>query len=309
MKGYRMNDKVELGVNNTFTLKKWVEPDEWIRVIVEEIGLNNIQLSSDLFYPNLDDFNIDFMCNRINDSLDKYDAKISSTFTGLNIYSQNMLGHPNPVVRKSALEYFINAIKISSKINAATTGGHFMAFSIKDFNDNKKREYLTQSLFESVIYLSSVAKDHGLDSLTIEYMPTPYEFIHRPDQAKEILNEINNYSKIPVYLTFDLGHTCSFNLEINGPDRDIYNVLENIIPITNIIHLQQTDGKSDHHWPFIPEYNENGIIKPREILKLIKDSSDHKIDLIFELLHGCDVNAEKIISDHKYSVDYWMRCM
>ena len=181
-----MGKKVELGINNSFAIKKWVEPEEWTRVIVEEIGLNNIQLSFDLFYPSLKESNVSFMCNEINIAVKKYNSKISSTFTGLNTYSQNMLGHPNPVIRKSALDYYIDAIKISSKTNVPITGGHFLAFTIKDFNNKKTREYLMQSLFEAIIYLSKVAYDYNLKSLTLEYMATPYELPHTIKEAKKI---------------------------------------------------------------------------------------------------------------------------
>ena len=83
--------------------------------------------------------------------------------------------------------------------------------------------------------------------------------------------------------------------------------MEKIIPITNIIHLQQCDGLGDRHWPFTPEYNEVGIIKPQKILKLINDNSDHAIDLIFEFIHSCELSGDKIIEDYKYSAAYWMK--
>jgi D-erythrulose 1-phosphate 3-epimerase len=304
-----MGKKVELGINNTFAIKKWVEPEEWARVIVEEIGLNNIQLSFDLFYPSLKESDTSFMCNEINIAVKKYKAKISSSFTGLNVYSQNMLGHPNPMIRKSALEYYVDAIKISSNINIPVTGGHFLAFTMKDFNNKETREYLMQSLFESIIYLSKIAYEHKLSSLTLEYMATPYELPHTMKEAKKFFEEINAFSKVPVYLTFDLGHTSAFDLDVNDKNKDVYHVLENVIPMTNIIHLQQTDGLGDRHWPFTAEFNEIGVIKPEKVLKIINDNSDHQIDLIFECMHSCEISGDKIIEDFKYSADYWKKHM
>ena len=302
-----MNNKVELGINNAFAVKKWVEPEEWVRVIVEEIGSKNIQASFDLFYPSFKESNYLFVCNKINIALKKYDAKISSTFTGLNAYLQNMLVHSDPIVRKAAIDYYIDAIKISVEIGAPTTGGHFLSFAIKDFNNKKRKEYLMQSFFESMIHLSKIAYENKLSSLTWEYMPTPYEPPHTIAEAKSLYEEINSYSSVPIYLTFDLGHTTAFDLETGNKDRDVYHVLENIIPMTNTIHLQQCDGVQDRYWPFIPEYNNVGIIDPKKILKLINDYSDHKIHLMFEFLHGCEISGEKIIEDYRYSMEYWLK--
>jgi len=302
-----MKSNVELGINNAFAIKKWIEPEEWTRVIVEEIGLKNIQLSFDLFYPSLKEANISFLCKEINYTVKKYNARISSTFTGLNAYSQNMLVHPNPIIRKAAIDYYEDAIKISSKIGAPITGGHFLSFSIKDFNNKKRREYLMGAFFESLIYLSRIAYKYGMSSLTWEYMPSPYEPPHTINEAVKYYDEINSYTKVPIYLSFDLGHTTAFNIDKKSKDRDVYYVLEKIIPMTNIIHLQQCDCIGDRYWPFIPEFNKIGVIDPKKIIELVETYSDHRIDLIFEFIHGCELSGDKIIEDYKYSTDYWMK--
>ena len=30
-----MLNKIELGINNAFAIKKWIEPEEWTKIIVE----------------------------------------------------------------------------------------------------------------------------------------------------------------------------------------------------------------------------------------------------------------------------------
>ena len=304
-----MSSKVELGINNAFAIKKWIEPEEWTRVIVEDIGLSNIQFSFDLLFPSLKEANALFFRNEIKSTIKKYNAKISSTFTGLIAYFQNMLVHPNPKVREAAINYYEDAIKITSEIGATTTGGHFLSFAIKDFEDNSRREYLMKSFFESITYLSNIAYQNGLTSLTWEYMPTPYEPPHTIKEAEELYKEINSYTKVPVYFCFDLGHTTAFDIDRQCKDRNIYYVLEKMIPMTSMLHLQQCDEIGDRYWPFIPEYNNIGIIDPKKIIKIIDDYSDHKIQLYFEFVHGCEVSSDKIIEDHKYSVDYWNKYM
>ncbi len=301
-----MKSKVELGVNNAFAVKKWIEPEEWVRVIVEEIGSKNIQASLDLFYPCLKEADYSYICSDINRALQKYGARISSTFTGLNAYLQNMLVHPEPVVRKAALDYYADAIKVSAKIGSPVIGGHLLSFTIKDYNNKERRAFLMQSFFESMEYLSKVAYEYKLKSLTWEYMPSPYEPPHTIEEAVELYKEVNKRSFLPVYLTFDLGHTTAFNLEKGNKNRDVFYVLEKIIPYTDIIHLQQCDGIQDRYWPFIPEYNKAGIIEPKKIINLINNYSDHKINLMLEFMHGFEVSGDKIIEDYKASLEYWL---
>ena len=299
-----MNEKVILAINNAFAVKKWIEPEEWVKVIVKEIGVKEIQLSFDLFYLDLKESDSTLICSEIKQALKKYDANISSTFTGLIAYLQNMLVHPDLTIRKRSLEYYEEAIKITKKIGGKTTGGHLLSFSLKDFYDKDRKKYLLDSFFESIYHLSKIAKINGLESLTWEYMPSPYEPPHTIEETSKLFNEVNSYCEVPIYLCFDLGHTTAFDLK-DPKDKDLYYVLEKVLPYTNMLHLQQCDSIGDRYWPFTPEFNNIGVIDPKKILQIINDYSDNKVLLVFEFLHGFELDERKIIEDYKTSVDYW----
>ncbi len=301
-----MSDKFELGINNAFAVKKWIETEEWMRLIVDEIGLKNIQFSYDMLYPSLSEADCDTICDEICHCVKKYDAKISSTFTGLMAYMQNMLVHPSPVLRKAAIDYYKDAILISSTLGAPCTGGHLLSFSIKDYADKKRREYLMESFFESMVYLSGVAKENGLQSLVWEYMPSLYEPPHTVDECLRFMEQVNKYSHLPIRICFDLGHTTSFDIAQDDKDRDIYYVLEKIMPYVNMLHLQQCDGIQDRYWPFTEEYNKIGVIDPKKIYKIINSSANEKIDLYLEFYHGGEIGPDTIVHDYKASTEYWL---
>jgi D-erythrulose 1-phosphate 3-epimerase len=83
--------------------------------------------------------------------------------------------------------------------------------------------------------------------------------------------------------------------------------LEKLLPYTPVVHLQQTDGKGDHHWPFTPEYSRKGIVKPKRVMEIVKNSPLKRVDLVFELGHALDSPDQKIIDDHKASVEAWAK--
>ncbi|MHB1334833.1 MAG: sugar phosphate isomerase/epimerase family protein [Candidatus Humimicrobiaceae bacterium] len=278
-----------------------------MKIIVEEIGLKNVQISLDLFSHSLQEADVKCYCFEIKELMEKYKVKISSTFTGLTAYIQNMLGHPNPLVRGAALKYYENAIDIASYLGSLTVGGHFISFSVKDFYDKDRVEYMTNSLYESIIYLSGIAKLKSLNSITWGYMPSQYEPPHAINEAEKMIKTINKYTEVPVYLTLDLGHMVAADLDTSSKDRDVYYVLEKLLPYTNIVHLQQSYGTGDHHWPFTSEFNKIGIIKPEKVLKVINGYSGNDIDLIFEILPACELSADQIINDQKESAAYWKK--
>ncbi len=43
--------KVELGINNCFAIGRYPEPEEWLRIVKEELGLQHVQFSFDLLDP------------------------------------------------------------------------------------------------------------------------------------------------------------------------------------------------------------------------------------------------------------------
>lgn len=137
-----------------------------------------------------------------------------------------------------------------------------------------------------------------------EAMPTPRELPHTPEEAIELMQEVNENAAIPVYICFDLGHCNSFDFERPG---DPHAWLEKLLPWTPVIHLQQTDGVADHHWPFTPEFDKIGIIDPRRVVEIVKSSPFPEVTMFFELGHAFDVPDQQIIDDHKQSIETWTK--
>lgn len=99
-------------------------------------------------------------------------------------------------------------------------------------------------------------------------------------------------------------------------DEDVYRWLEEVSCYSPVMHLQQTDGSYSSHKPFIKKYNENGIIKPKEVLRSIVKCYDQTVDgnmpprvqdiyLAYEIFFGITDSKEDIISALKETVAYW----
>jgi len=83
------------------------------------------------------------------------------------------------------------------------------------------------------------------------------EGLIRLDRAEKLFEEFNKNTPIPVYFMLNVGHQCS--PDVSGQDSDPYAWLEKFGKYSPIIHIQQTDGKADRHWPFTQEYNKQGV--------------------------------------------------
>jgi hypothetical protein len=182
-------------------------------------------------------------------------------------------------------------------------GGYIGAMSVSDYTNLKRRAVIRSTLIDYVRRLADLGSTYSQEYFLWEIMPSPREIPHTPEEAIELMEEVNEGAIIPIYLCFDLGHCNSFDFPKPG---DPHTWLEKLLPWVRIVHLQQTDGLADRHWPFTPEYNKKGIINPERIVDAVKCSPFFEVPMFLELGHPFDASDIQIVDDHKSSIDYWI---
>lgn len=99
-------------------------------------------------------------------------------------------------------------------------------------------------------------------------------------------------------------------------DDDPYRWLEELGRFSPTVHLQQTDGSSSAHLPFMEPYNEKGIIQPAKVIRALaasykkgeKDGLPQPIKdicLTFEIFSLNSEYARDILYKLRKSVEYW----
>lgn len=299
-----MAKNLVLGTNVGFANRAFPEPEVWAQIVAEQLGLREVQFSFDLLDPLLPEPGRGAACFEIVNATKKYGLTMHSTFTGGIAYSQNFLAHPNPNVRAQANCWYQGALEVTGKLGAEACGGHIGGMSAADYNDPERRRYIRAELIESVRNLTQLAARLGQKYFLWEFMPSPREIPHTPAESVELLKEVNVGAAVPVYLCFDIGHTMSYDFATAG---DPHVWLEQLLPYSPVIHLQQTDGKADHHWSFSPEYDKVGIVNPQRIVEICKSSPFETVYLLFEFGHAFDAPDQQVIDEHKQSVERWMK--
>jgi len=228
---------------------------------------------------------------------------VHSTFTGLAAYSRNLLTHPNPAMRADAIRWYADAIEMTRRMDVKITGGHMAALSCRDFADAERRRNIMAILIESLWHLSSLAAGEGLSMLLWEPMPLLREPPCTIEGSVQLLQKANENSKVPIKLTIDTGHQCTVG--VKKQDNDVYAWLRELAADSPVVHVQQTDGKGDRHWPFTKEYNRIGVIEPERVIDAIEDSGAREVYLMLEVIHPFEAEETKVIEDLKTSANYW----
>ncbi|HID94816.1 MAG TPA: sugar phosphate isomerase/epimerase [Candidatus Latescibacteria bacterium] len=296
---------VKLGINACFAVKRWPEPEAWLKIVGEDLGLKEAQFSLDLLDPRVSEPTRSKMCEKINQAATRYGVHIQTTFTGLAAYCFNLLLHPDIGMRMDAVHWFEEAIEVTSMLGAEGTGGHIASLSMWDFQDDLRRECLTEALIESLHHLAELVKIEGQRYFLWEPMPVPRERPCTIDDAKRLYEKVNDGAAVPIVYCIDWGHQCTYSA--TGKDRDTYAWLEELSPMSPVMHVQQTDGKADCHWPFTKEFNNKGIIEPGRALDAIARSGVKEVVLMLEIIHPFEAEESKVLDDLKESVEYWKK--
>ncbi|WP_276354549.1 sugar phosphate isomerase/epimerase family protein [Cohnella caldifontis] len=298
--------QLKLGVSTGFAIKRWADPGDWVRIVKEELGLDTVQFSLDQFDPRSRPDNSAAYAYRVRNACAKFGVVLHSTFTGLSIYSHNLLMHPLWEGRRDGVDWFEKAFALTEALGASGTGGPYGGMDIASYQAVERREAIERSAEECMAYLLSQAPRYGIDTFYWEQTPIRREGpvgIEDTLRHLERMNALRDPQGAAFALCLDVGHAIAPDAE--GEDRDPYRWLEKLAPYAPIIHLQQTDGRYDRHWPFTPEFNDKGIIDGVRVLEAIRRSGTDGALLLIEVGHPFEESDAKVLGDMKRTADYW----
>lgn len=295
---------IKLSVNNGFIMKRWPEPSVWADLFVQELGIVDVQYSLDLISLDSGAMSWEHAAQTILNACSQSGVVISSVFSGLGHYCQNLMSHPEKERRLEAFEQYKQAIDFSAALGVDTFGGHMGAMSVRDHGDKARRAALHDELMDRVAQLALHAERAGLKHVLWEPMPVAREWPSSLAECHALAAEMRNMSGAKMGLCLDVGHCCRHDLD--AAERDPYRWVRELACVSPIIHLQQTDGLCDHHWPFTQANNEVGIIHPEQMRDALAQAENPATThLTFEVFPAFEKPDDAVILDMKASCDYW----
>ncbi|MEH7224743.1 TIM barrel protein [Bacillus sp. JJ1566] len=298
--------KITLGISTGFTIKRWTNPTYWVPLIKEELGLDLIQFSFDQLDPRSTKAAVDEYCNCVVNQCNKYGLEIHSTFTGLSIYSHNLLYHPLENGRRDGIDWFEKSFEITKILGCHATGGPIGGMDIHTFKYEEDYTHIKKCGEEALVYLLRKAKQNGIIDFYWEATPVEREGAITIEDTRRFIGKINNLvgeEGAKFSLCFDMGHTT--NPSLTSQEKDPYLWIEKLSDTIPIIHLQQTDGKLDRHWPFTEKNNKKGTVDASKLVKTLEHIDKKEIVLLLELGHPFEENDDLVLKEIKESVEYW----
>jgi sugar phosphate isomerase/epimerase len=298
--------RLHLGINTCFAAKRWPEPEQWIAIVTEELGLRYCQLSLDMVDPLLDAAATSAYARQVRKRAVEAGLLVHSTFSGLAAYSWSQLLHPDAALRAAAVRWYERAITFSAELGAGGTGGHLGAFSVRDAADQARRQLLLAELGERIGALTLQTKQHGLRFLLCENMAVPREFGHTIEEAQALVG-MAAPDGVPLVLCLDVGHPCALGTGTRSDDPLAW--LAESWARTPVLHLQQTDHEGDRHWPFTPRHNAVGAIRADAVVEALRQWPAGDVYLFLEVIHPFEADEAAVLDDLRISVRHWREAL
>jgi sugar phosphate isomerase/epimerase len=295
--------KAILGINTGFALNRFVEHEEWMRIVAEELKLRHVQLTADIFSPYLPEDLIRKQVKKINELSSSYGIKIDSTFTSA-FTRVNHLAHPYDDMRRYWTNWLKRFAAMSKDVGARSMGSHFGIMTVKQISDPVLRKQTEKENIRLWKDLAAHAKTIGLECLMWEPMSIQREYGETIAEAERLHNAVNESIDLPMKMCLDVDHGDVSSA--NPADTDPYVWLRTFAKDSFCVHLKQSSKNKSGHWPFTKEINKDGKILPKNVIEALKDGGASEMLLYLELSFREREPAEsRVLIDLKESADFW----
>ncbi|MFE4663933.1 sugar phosphate isomerase/epimerase family protein [Streptomyces sp. NPDC056716] len=294
--------KITLGINTCFAVKRWTRPEQWARIITDELGLGAAQFSLDLLPPSFGTTAALDHAAEVRDIAGSHGIRVNSVFTGLGAYGSNLLLSDSPTERDSAERWYEQVIAVTAAMGAHGTGGHLGAFTVPSFRDPVRHTELWADLVRRLRRLSTHAHGAGLDYLLFENLAVNREPGHSIPEAHQLETDLSG-TLTPWRLCLDLGHPAA--LRTGSTSDQPVAWLHEQWRHTPVVQLQQSPRGSDHHGAFTAGNNLDGLVHRDEVLPALLDWTAPEIELYLEIIPAHEADDDAVLRDLIESVTYW----
>ena len=84
----------------------------------------------------------------------------------------------------------------------------------------------------------------------------------------------------------------------------IYDLVKTNSRKIPLIHLQQTDSKSERSWTFTKDHNKQGIVKLKNVFDYIDDTNKQECKIILDVIPSFEISNEEAIEELKTSLNF-----
>ncbi len=282
---------MKLGVNLSFAVKRWIEPQALAALIRDKLDVTYVQYTWDLTDPWWPAAVRDRLARAYAKAFREAGLVTESTFGGLASYTYNHFLAPSDDLRRCGHEHLKRAIDMTSEMEVPATGMPFGSYSSADAVNPARRAEILKEAEEMWIDLAGHAARRGLKMLYVEPVPLGTEFPSSAADGLKLMKDLDGKTDIPVRLLVDWGHALFEPLF--GEDANMDHWAKTCGDYIAAYHIQQTDGQLDRHWSFAHD----GVISVQQMEDFWKRWNLTDQTFFAEFVYPFEATDEDVLDD------------
>jgi len=292
-----------LGVNLGFAVNRFPEPEDWIPLVSEQIGVRRVQFVADLLNPSLPGRIRSQKVKKINSLCEKHGVIIESAFTGA-FTRVNHFGSTDPEIRNFWKQWFKDYLEQSVDMGVKSIGGHPGILSQTDNDNPTMRIKILNQIAVCWQEVFEYGSKIGLEFIGWEPMSIEREIGHTINDAQNFQNLLNAHGRhFRICLDLDHGDLAS----PNSSDRDPVAWINHFGDEIGLLHLKQTTADRRRNMPFTKGNNQVGTVNAELILRELSRAQVPSCTMFLELgFRERNPDDKSVVSATKESVDYWI---
>jgi sugar phosphate isomerase/epimerase len=280
---------MDVGLNLCFTIKRWPEPEEWARIVADELGVTGVQFTMDLIDPWWPETDRAAMAARVREAAGQRGIAIHSVQIGLAGYTYNGLLHPDETARRIAEDWWRRSIDLAAELGAGAAGGPIGALSVADAGSSGRRAALYSEVVDRLGSLADHAARAGLEALLVEPTPLPREIPSTIGEAKALTADTSG-GAVPLRFVLDVGH--ALYRPLYGEDASLVPWLSELRDHIGVLHLQNHDYRADAHWGW-PDAR--GTYDPAGFFREVRDAGLDDVPVFIEVFSPFEQADDEIV--------------
>ncbi len=289
------------GINLSFAIKRWPEPSQWAAVVRGELGLDSVQFSYDLLDPWWPEHMK--LARRVREVAEAEGIVIHSAQVGLAKYTYNGLLHPDADARAAAKNWWRRGIDVAAELGATAMGGPVGALTVPELSRPGLRERRYGQLVETLHALADHARAAGLEALLVEPTPLPREIPSSVAESERLAFDLRD-AAVPLHYVLDVGHALFAPLY--GSDATLRDWLVPLAQSIGVLHVQNTDFKSDSHWGWP---HDQGVFDVAAFAVDVREAGLSNVPIYLELFDAFEADDADVLAHARSSVDHCRRAL
>jgi D-erythrulose 1-phosphate 3-epimerase len=292
--------RYRLGINTCFAVKRWPEPKRWAEIVRDRLGLDLVQHSLDLVDLDAPRPLVERQAAAVRAACDQAGLELHSTFTGLAVYSSNLLLHPDPDLRAPAEGWYRQAIAFTATVGAGhrRPRGRLQRCRLARPAAPGRARGRAPRRSQTAGGRRPAGRARGAVRREPRRSPRTVDHGRAAAVAQRGRRRARPGPALPRRRT-------PVRPRHHGSRSGPHTWLERLGGRAPVVQLQQSDAAADHHWPFTRQRNASGRIEADQALAALDASGASGTALILEVIPPFEQDDDEVVQELEESVAYW----